>query len=32
MAANIICFIAGATIATIGLVAFGVHLANKEKK
>lgn len=32
MVANIICFIAGAVIATIGLVAFGVYIANKEKK
>ena len=32
MAAIIISFIAGAIAATIGLVDFGVHLANKEKK
>lgn len=28
VAVGIICFIAGAVAATVGLVAFGVHLAN----
>lgn len=32
MAAIIISFIVGAVVATIGLVAFGVHLANKNDK
>lgn len=32
MAEIIISFIAGAVAATIGLIAFGVHLANKNDK
>ena len=31
-AVGIICFIAGAVAATVGLVAFGVHLANQNKQ
>ena len=32
VAVGIICFIAGAVAATVGLVAFGVHLANQNKQ
>lgn len=31
VAVGIICFIAGAVAATVGLVAFGVHLANQNE-
>lgn len=31
MAVGILCFIGGMIVATVGLVAFGVHLANENK-
>ena len=31
VAVGIICFIAGAVATTVGLVAFGVHLANRNE-
>ena len=32
VAVGIICFIVGAVAATVGLVAFGVHLTNQNEK